>query len=628
MIKSPRTLKYGEIIGILGEIYKEGETGTLLCQNGPVAKYIYFQNGQIIFAASNALEDKFTQILLEEGKVKEEQLDMAMEKKGNKTIAKALTELGFISSSELIESLLKQVERIVLSILNWENGTASFKPESLPQGVAKLPIQTQRFILDLAKKIENRHFAMQVIGGIDKVMVIHKAEKDVVLSLPLSQDELEIARLCDGERSIEQISSLCNKDAFTVSKFFIGLHYLGLIRQKKVVTSLEDDGKKEEVKEEDKKIDLSFLEQAIPTTLPEQQVENQPSLKMEENKVEETPFEKLLPKQETPFTPVVVEQQPVEEKKVRVSNVTPSKKEEEKVEKKTDSFIQEPLFQPSFLNLEEDKQVNKNVGKKPQVLLPPPNLMPEKKNKLMKFVLIPLITIVVMIGIIFSIYFFFLKEEETTKQPPPPKSLPKNSYTAENEVAKKEQSQTTSIPNIIPQKKETNPVIQEAPKVEAKNEVKETPKVEQKQPPQEAKKENVVAEKVEKEIKKEEPPKSSQKLPEKEISTSQSPYSSLSKGDYQEAAKQFKSIYSTKSGGFTIALMIACEKDSITKALSELKSPDKLIIFPHNFKGRDCFRVLYGYYNSKEEAQKEFSTLPPDLQASGAKVIPFEKMKP
>jgi len=74
MIKSPRTLKYGEIIGILGEIYKEGETGTLLCQNGPVAKYIYFQNGQIIFAASNALEDKFTQILLEEGKLKKSNL--------------------------------------------------------------------------------------------------------------------------------------------------------------------------------------------------------------------------------------------------------------------------------------------------------------------------------------------------------------------------------------------------------------------------------------------------------------------------------------------------------------------------------------------------------------------------
>jgi len=137
--------------------------------------------------------------------------------------------------------------------LNWENGTASFKPESLPQGVAKLPIQTQRFILDLAKKIENRHFAMQVIGGIDKVMVIHKAEKDVVLSLPLSQDELEIARLCDGERSIEQISSLCNKDAFTVSKFFIGLQYLGLIRQKKAVTSLEEDSKKRKLKKKTKR---------------------------------------------------------------------------------------------------------------------------------------------------------------------------------------------------------------------------------------------------------------------------------------------------------------------------------------------------------------------------------------
>jgi len=99
---------------------------------------------------------------------------------------------------------------------------------------------------------------------------------------------------------------------------------------------------------------------------------------MEENKVDKTPFETLLPKQETPFTPVLVEQQPVKEEKEEFSKITPSN-EEEKSEKKRDSFIQEPLFQPSFLNLEEDKQVKKDVGKKPQVLLPPPNPMPKKK---------------------------------------------------------------------------------------------------------------------------------------------------------------------------------------------------------------------------------------------------------
>jgi len=67
------------------------------------------------------------------------------------------------------------------------------------------------------------------------------------------------------------------------------------------------------------------------------------------------------------------------------------------------------------------------------------------------------------------------------------------------------------------------------PKVEAKTEVQKPATVEPKQAFQDVKKENVVAEKVEKEIKKEEPPKSSQQPPEKVISTSLDPYSSLSR---------------------------------------------------------------------------------------------------
>jgi len=109
---------------------------------------------------------------------------------------------------------------------------------------------------------------------------------------------------------------------------------------------------------------------------------------------------------------------------------------------------------------------------------------------------------------------------------------------------------------------------------------------------------------------------------------SSDPYESLVKGNYEEAAKEFKSLYASKRGGFTIAVMLACEKDSIGKALAETNNSKDLIIFPYNYKGRNCFRVIWGYYQTRGEAEEAFKKIPQEFRDSGAKVVGFETMKP
>ncbi|NMC00025.1 MAG: hypothetical protein GYA35_07070, partial [Thermoanaerobaculaceae bacterium] len=94
------------------------------------------------------------------------------------------------------------------------------------------------------------------------------------------------------------------------------------------------------------------------------------------------------------------------------------------------------------------------------------------------------------------------------------------------------------------------------------------------------------------------------------------------------AAKAFKSIYSSKRGGFTIAIMLACEKDSIAKAFASTNNSKDLIIFPYNYKGRNCFRVIWGYFKTREEAEEAFGKIPKEFKDSGAKVVGFETMKP
>lgn len=603
MIKGVRNLKYGEILSVLGELYREGETGTLLCQSGATAKYIYLQGGQVIFAASNSLEDKFTQILLEEGKIKEEQIDMAMEKKGNKTIAKALTELGFISSADLIDSLIKQVYRIASSVLKWEEGSATFKPDSLPPGVAKLPLSTQRLILDLARSIENRHYVMQIMGGIDKIVAIHKAEMDVVMGLPLNPDEIQMAKAADGKRTIENIAAISQSNAFTTAKFFIGLYYLGLAHPKKIIESVNEGGNLEEVPKEEKKLDLSFLDQALPTSSGEEE-----KIK-EESKAEEKPFQTIVPEAET-FKPLTIEEKedlPKEEESVEKVVEEAKKVEEDKKEE----VIQPPLFNPTFLPPEEDKEIV--VAEKPKIHLPPLNPLPKQKRSKTKIAVISILIIAVVLAAVFGILFLF---EENEKTVPPPPSLPKTNYSQSN-AETKTQSEFQPKPAMKEKSSPKESTVQEKmPKAEQET------KLEEKQPlPKPA-----VQEEKKIETKKENEPSVEKEDNLRKLSSD--PYESLVKGNYEEAAKEFKSLYASKRGGFTIAVMLACEKDSIGKALAETNNSKDLIIFPYNYKGRNCFRVIWGYYQTRGEAEEAFKKIPQEFRDSGAKVVGFETMKP
>jgi len=615
MIKGVRTLKYGEIIPVMGEIFREGETGTLLLQNDPAAKYLYFQNGQVIFAASNAPEDKFTQILLEEGKLKEEQLDMAMQKKGNRTIAKTLTEMGFISSQDLLASLIMQVYRVASSVISWTEGTASFKPDVLPQGVAKLPMSTQRLILDLVLSIDNRPWALQVVGGMDKVISIDKAEMDVALALPLQPEEEKVVRFCDGKRNIETVAAGAGSDPFKAIKLLIGLHMIGLAHPKRGVEAVTHQPTASAPQHEDKHLDLSFLETALPGK------QEQPA-----------PFELETPKSPGSFLPEPAPAASEFQKPQAPEPAAPLKFEEpqapefkvEKIEEPQPEppreVIQQPLFQPSFLPAEEQRIGEIKENSEPRVILPPPNPIPKRSSKWGKVVL-PLCVMAGLTLAFYVIYVFFIADKENHLPPPqPPKAVPKK-------IAAQAEKPVPAGNATI---KEENPASQAAPPTTKPAETEPAPLKPEKiesvriEPPP-------AQEPQKTEAKKPEPPpaKEPEKPPVKEeAAPSGDPSASLRSGEFEKAAAGFKKIYGAKKGGYTIALMIACEKETLQKSFAGSGESDDFIIFPHNFKGRSCYRVVWGYFTSRAEAEAAYSKLPSMFKDSGAKIVPFDSMKP
>ena len=77
------------------------------------------------------------------------------------------------------------------------------------------------------------------------------------------------------------------------------------------------------------------------------------------------------------------------------------------------------------------------------------------------------------------------------------------------------------------------------------------------------------------------------------------------------AARDQKSAASDRNARFAIQLELACEVPSLTEAWAHDRPAGTMWVMTTSFKGRTCFKVLWGRYASREEAARALESAPP-----------------
>jgi hypothetical protein len=95
-------------------------------------------------------------------------------------------------------------------------------------------------------------------------------------------------------------------------------------------------------------------------------------------------------------------------------------------------------------------------------------------------------------------------------------------------------------------------------------------------------------------------------------------------GRYGEAATAFAShLRRSAAAGFTIQLLVACSDDTVRKAVESVPQ-DELFITPVDLKGRPCYRMGWGLYDSEARATQRLRTVPDYFHQPGVtpRVVP------
>lgn len=75
-------------------------------------------------------------------------------------------------------------------------------------------------------------------------------------------------------------------------------------------------------------------------------------------------------------------------------------------------------------------------------------------------------------------------------------------------------------------------------------------------------------------------------------------------------------------------ILLACSTDTLQKAVNAVHSAGELFVLPVHYKGKECYRIGWGLYESEDKASAGARGVPDYFRQGGArpKVVPLSEL--
>lgn len=219
---------------IFRDLYVEGKTGICTFKRGEIIKYIYFLMGMPVFAASSDPNDKTGHVLMRMKKITPEELDFALaeSRAQNKKLCTLLVEKGKLTPDEVIEVVLNQVENIILSVFEWEEGEYEFREEEYQdEDIITLNMSAANIVMEGIRRKFNLKRVVKILGSPWNVYKISDDPKYRFRELRLKPHETRIISAVDGRKNLIEIQEEIGVEDEPFLKAVCGFHLLKLFEK-------------------------------------------------------------------------------------------------------------------------------------------------------------------------------------------------------------------------------------------------------------------------------------------------------------------------------------------------------------------------------------------------------------
>ncbi len=204
--------------------HREGATGQWRLGNDP-QRNIFFDQGRIIFAQSTHPLDRLTHLLVEKGRLTQDQMDYAMSNlQPGMSVGKNLIQLGFLTQRDLLDMAKLQVERVVWGAIGTADGTPEFVAKVLDNTVVRLNLDTPALLLGGLLNLQDRERLLELLGPLSQVMVLDRLKLN---GLGLPPDLERVPGLINGRRTLLELSRDAAAEPVRLGAFVLFLREMG-----------------------------------------------------------------------------------------------------------------------------------------------------------------------------------------------------------------------------------------------------------------------------------------------------------------------------------------------------------------------------------------------------------------
>jgi hypothetical protein len=281
-----------DLTGALATLWRERASGVLEFSRSDRRTRFDILDGAVVAASSSDSSLDAAEVLIRAGKLDPAAIGGRKFRAGEDR-ARWAKERGLLAERDWRWGEKIRVVETLSDVIGWPEGRYTFDPDEPPEP-AELRLGIERLLLELFLRSRDREFVHRSLGAPDAPLARSADFDESFAALGLTTDAALVAAAIDGRTSAAEISRRIPPDPFSVEKLLAALTTLGLVHP---VYAVPDRGRRKPPKVPD---------EAGPTPAPSPKPPEEEVAAPEiRQPVEETPLE-LLPVEETPPTDELV----------------------------------------------------------------------------------------------------------------------------------------------------------------------------------------------------------------------------------------------------------------------------------------------------------------------------------
>ncbi len=198
------------------------KTGTLTLRQGERTKRVFWERGEIIFAASSDPDEALGSFLIRHGKITQEQnMKSGLLVEPGKRQGKILVQMGVLTPKELWWAVKSQVLEIIYSLFTMRDGLFFFEETAdAHEEKIKLSTNTTNIIMEGIRRLDEWPRIKEMIPN-DRLVPTLAPVESRDRNVHFLDGEKEILHLVDGQRAVRDIIHASNMDEFETLRILL-----------------------------------------------------------------------------------------------------------------------------------------------------------------------------------------------------------------------------------------------------------------------------------------------------------------------------------------------------------------------------------------------------------------------